>query len=211
MHIDKNKWYNKVEIMDIFPIGITTYKNRIRRLKNIKYSPYTKMITKSLVGSNLKKVEERLIHGSVLPELFGDIRLPNIYDKEKIGKWILNKNWEWFCNIVPCNSYPIELKSKMEFFHKKLKELLGCKSKIDIFYSIEENTNDPYYHCHFLIKSKPSILSVDQLIPLLEMTTEENNRKEKRIFVAPYDKGKYQNRGISYSNKKRSIDYGYLK
>jgi hypothetical protein len=59
--------------------------------------------------------------------------------------------------------------------------------------------------------SKPRIHSVDQLIPLLEMTTEENNRKEKRIFVIPYDKDKYQNRGTSYSNKKRSIDYGYLK
>ena len=211
MHIDKNKWYNKVEIMDIFPIGITTYKNRIRRLKNIKYSPYTKMISKSLVGSNLGKIEERLIHGSVLPELFGDIRIPNIYNKEKISKWILNKDWEWFCNIVPGNAYPIELKSKMEFFHKKLKELLRCKSKIDIFYSIEQNTKDSYYHCHFLIMSKPRIHSVDQIITLLEMITEENNRKEKRIFVEPYDKDKYQNRGTSYSDKKRSIDYGYLK
>jgi hypothetical protein len=99
----------------------------------------------------------------------------------------------------------------MEFFHKKLKELLGCKTKVDIFYSIEQNTKDPYYHCHFLIMSKPRIHSVDQIITLLEMITEENNRKEKRIFVEPYEKDKYQNTGTSYSNKKRSIDYGYLK
>jgi hypothetical protein len=209
--IDIDKWYSKDEIMELLPIGVSTYKKRIKVLESPFYSGYTKMVSKELTNSNLKQVNQRLIKGIVIPEIFGNIRMPSLYNRKKISQWIELLDWDWFCNIVPSNCYPIELKSKMEYFYKRLKDKNGQKHMLQIFYSIERNTADPFFHCHFLIRSSNKELCYQDILKILNDISEENSKNVKRIFLKPYDYKKHGNSGVSYTNKSNNIDYGIIK
>ena len=55
-------------------------------------------------------------------ELFGNVRVPSLNNTEKIQKWINNVKWDWFCNIVPTKTLPVELKGKMNYFFSQLKK-----------------------------------------------------------------------------------------
>jgi len=46
---NRNKeWFNKKEILDVYPIGETTYKKRIKKLLDPTYSGSTRFVKKSL-------------------------------------------------------------------------------------------------------------------------------------------------------------------
>jgi hypothetical protein len=206
----KKEWYNKKDILTIFPIGISTYKKRISKLKNYKYHNLTKLVKKNIENSNLKFTTERLIHHSIVNELFGNVRAPSLNNTEKIQKWINNVKWDWFCNIVPSKTLPVELKGKMKYFFSQLKK----DSKFinpQLFYSIEKNSKDDYYHCHFLLKTNGELSNVEDLERLLKLVCESNSKFETRIFIKPYKQDIFQNRGVVYSSKDFSIDYDLLK
>lgn len=206
----KKEWYNKKDILSIFPIGISTYKKRISKLKNYKYHNLTKLVKKNIENSNLKFTTERLIHHSIVNELFGNVRAPSLNNTEKIQKWINNVKWDWFCNIVPSKTLPVELKGKMKYLFSQLKK----DSKFinpQLFYSIEKNSKDDYYHCHFLLKTNGDLSNKEDLESLLKVVCESNSKFETRIFIKPYKQDIFQNRGVVYSSKDFSIDYDLLK
>lgn len=206
----KKEWYNKKDILTIFPIGISTYKKRISKLKNNKYHNLTKLVKKRIQNSNLKFTTERLIHYSVVNELFGNVRAPSKNNTEKIQKWINNVKWDWFCNIVPSKTLPVELRGKMKYFFSQLKKEFKFINP-QLFYSIEKNSNDDYYHCHFLLKTNGDLSNMKDIERLLKFVCENNSKFETRIFIKPYNHDVFQNRGIMYSSKDFSIDYDLLK
>ena len=127
------EWYTKNDILNEYPIGVSTYKKRIKILSDIKYSPYTKLIKKEFPNNNLT---ERIIHYRLLDELFGTIRVPDKANSKKVFKWVKNNNWNWFCNIIPSHTNACELKWKMEYFFKQLKKKVSTENEIIFFYAI---------------------------------------------------------------------------
>ena len=208
--IIKKVWYNKSDILNIFPIGITTYKKRIKKLNNSIYQPFTKLVRKKLNNSNLRYTTERLIHYSILNDLFGNTRTPSLKDVSKLEKWINNTKWNWFCNIIPSNTFPIELRSKMNYFFSQLKKETSLNNTI-LFYTIEKNSEDDYYHCHFLLKTNGDENIKSKIETLLNDICEENSKKETRIYIRPYNYDLFQNRGSKYSTKDLSIHFDLLK
>lgn len=206
LQIDKKEWYNKSEILQIYPIGITTYKQRIKKLDTPQLSGYTRMVRQSLKQSNLKMIEKREIHREVLNELFGDVRVPDLRNISHVIKWVNNTTWNWFGDVIPSKSFPLELKGKMNYLIKQLnKKTRG--SKVVLFYSIEKNTKDNYFHSHFLIKDDSRNLSKEVLLECLELISEKNTSKETRIYLEPYD---YTNHGTNGSNYTlKDFKYGY--
>ena len=200
------EWYNKNDILNIYPIGVTTYKRRIKKLNTHSCKDYTRIINKSIDYSNLKTIQVREIHRSLLDELFGDIRLPNPKNITNVIKWVNNSTWNWFGDIVPCKSYPLELKGKMNFVFSRLKKL-NKDCKITLFYSIEKNPDDNYYHSHFLIKDDFCDLTPELITEQLELVTEKNTSKETRIYLKPYDYKNYGTDGSNYTLKE--LQYGF--
>jgi hypothetical protein len=206
----KKEWYNKLDILHHFPIGITTYKRRIKKLNNPIYHPFTKLVRKKLNNSNLKYTTERFIHYSILNDLFGNTRTPSIKDIRKLEKWVNNTSWDWFCNIIPSNTLPIELRNKMVYFFSQLKKEPSL-SKTILFYTIEKNSEDEYYHCHFLLKTNGGETEKSKIETLLSVICEENSKRETRIYIRPYNYDIFQNRGSKYSIKELSIHFDLLK
>jgi hypothetical protein len=213
MQILKNEkeWYNKREILEIYPIGISTYKKRIKKLREPQYSGLTRLNQKELPNSNLKVISEREIHRDILDNIFGRVRLQSLDDLVFIKKWVNTNPWNWFCNIIPSHTYPRELESKINFIFKVIKKRISKKNELVIFYSIEKTEKDGYYHSHFLIRLDETILSQKQLIEILELVCEPNNQSETRIFVKPYDFQHYRRSGTNYTMKDFKYGYGILK
>ena len=200
------EWYIKEDILRLYPIGVTTYKQRIKKLNTPTLSGYTRMTTKYLSNSNLKKIQVREIHKSVLKELFGEVRAPSLKNISNVIKWVNNTTWNWFCVITPSKTYPLELKGKMNYLFLELKKK-HVDSKITLFYCIEKNPEDNYFHSHFLIKDELGKLSKEVLFEYLELIAEKNTSKETRIYLKPYDYKNYGTDGSNYTLK--DFQYGY--
>jgi hypothetical protein len=210
LELDK-EWYNKKEILEIYPIGISTYKKRIKKLNESMYSGFTRVVPKELPNSNLKVISQREIHRDIVNSLFGGMRIPSTYNLSSIKKWVNCHQWDWFCNIIPSHTYPFELESKVNFIYKEIRKKIPKRSEFVIFYAVEKTEKDGFYHVHFLIRLDEHILSKKQIIEILEFVCEPNTHSETRIFVKPYDFQQYRFRGTNYSMKEFQYGYGILK
>ncbi len=106
------EWYNKEDILSIYPIKETTYKLRIKNIPSDK----TRFV-KSVKGK-----ETREIHYSVLDELFNKRRKLSSKEKTKLGhtiKWVNNRIWNYFCNIKPEKATIEENVAKMILLFEK--------------------------------------------------------------------------------------------
>ena len=209
--IENKQWYNKKEILEIYPIGETTYKRRIKNLSNPEYSGYTRMSIKKLEKSNLKSIFIREIHVDILDNLFAKTRVPSPKNIPKLEKWVNQYKWDWIGNIVPGHSYICELKSKMHLFFDELKKQLSNSNQLVLFYSIENTIKDGYYHCHFLIKTPKNDDTKDTINQILRLICEENTRSSTPIWLKPYDRKKFGNRGSNYSLKDLQNGYDILR
>jgi hypothetical protein len=206
LKLEKKEWYNKSEILQIYPIGLTTYKQRIKKINTPQLSGYTRMVRQSLNESNLKMIEKREIHREVLNELFGDVRVPDLRNIPNVIKWVNNTTWSWFGDVIPSKSFPSELKAKMDYLIRQLNKKRGS-SKVLLFYSIEKNTKDNYFHSHFLIKDESCNLCREVIMECLELISEKNTSKETRIYLKPYDYSNHGTNGSNYTLK--NFQYGY--
>ena len=205
------EWYEKKDILNIYPFGITTYKKRIRRLNTPELNHYTRFIIRELPGSNLKQIKVREIHFTILDELFGNIRTPSQKNTKKVITWANNTKWDWIGNVVPSKAYPIELKGKMEFLFSHLKKRTKINCGLILFYSIEKNTQDNYFHSHFLIKENGCQIEKETILNILELIAEENNANEKRIYLKKYDYENFGKSGADYSVKELNYGFDILK
>ena len=194
-----NEWYNKKEILNLYPISITTYKKRIKDIDPTK----TKFIS-SKSGS-----PTRLIHHSILDELFRKRRRLSSKEFEQTIKWVRNHHWNFIGNIVPVSTTIEDLKNKMRFLFEELKSLQMEKNQIILFYTIEMNPNDNCYHAHFLIDCAKDMLVLGDIKDKLAIICEPNSKSESRIHLEQYDM-KYDKDGAIYSSKEERFFYEML-
>jgi hypothetical protein len=194
------EWYNKKDILKLYPISSATYKKRIKNIDPI----HTKFI-KSISGS-----PTRLIHHSILDELFRKRRRLSKNEFDLTIKWVKNHYWNFIGNIVPVSSSIEDLKNKMRFLFNELKKLQMEKNQITLYYAIEKNPNDKYYHAHFLIDCAKDMLVVEDIESTLAIICEPNTKNESRIHLEKYNM-KYGKDGAIYSSKEIRFFYEVLK
>ena len=194
------QWYNKQEILNIYPISISTYK---RRIKNIP--PTKTKIVKTERGTPL-----RLIHESILDEVFRERRRLTKKEKEtKIIRYVNNHYWNFKGNIVPVNGTIKNIKAVMKFFFDLLKQHQKNKRDLTLFYSIEKNPNDKYYHAHFLIDCRGDMIEKKKVMDTLKLLCDNNTPGETRIYLREYDLF-FEKRGAEYATKEENYGYQLL-
>ena len=193
------EWKTKKEILELYPISLATYKKRIKNIDSSK----TKFIT-SKTGS-----PTRLIHHSILDELFRKRRRLSSKEFEQTIKWVNNHHWNFIGNIVPVSSTIDDLKNKMRFLFDELKSLQMEKNQIILFYTIEMNPNDNCYHAHFLIDCAKDMLVLGDIKDKLTIICEPNTKNESRIHLKEYDL-KFGKDGAIYSSKEERYFYEIL-
>lgn len=193
------EWNNKNEILKLYPISSATYKKRIKNIDPIK----TKFIT-SKSGS-----PTRLIHHSVLDDLFRKRRRLSKKEYEQTIKWVRNHYWNYFGDIVPGSSNVNDLIDKMRFIFNELKNLQMEKNQLTLFYAIEKNPEDKYYHAHFLIDCAKDMLVAEDIEDKLELICDPNSYKEGRIYLKEYDL-KFDKGGAIYNSKEKRYFYEVL-
>ena len=193
------EWYNKKEILNIYPISTATYKKRIKDIDPSK----TKFIP-SKTGS-----PSRLIHHSILDELFRKRRRLSTKEYKQTIKWVRNHYWTFIGNIVPVSSSIEDLKNKMRFLFDELKTLQMENNQITLYFAIEKNSNDKYYHAHFLIDCARDMLNLGDVKDKLAIICEPNTINESRIHLEQYDM-KYDKDGAIYSSKEERFFYEVL-
>lgn len=195
----KKEWNTKKEILELYPISLATYKKRIKNIDSSK----TKFTT-SKTGS-----PTRLIHHSILDELFRKRRRLSSKEFKQIIKWVRNHHWNFIGNIVPVSSTIEDLKNKMRFLFDELKSLQMEKNQIILFYTIEMNPNDNCYHAHFLIDCAKDMLVLGDIKDKLAIICEPNKKNESRIYLEEYDMN-FGKDGAIYSSKEERYFYEIL-
>ena len=193
------EWNTKKEILETYPISLATYKKRIKNIDSSK----TKFIT-SKTGS-----PTRLVHHSILDELFRKRRRLSSKEYKQTIKWVRNHHWNFIGNIVPVSSTIEDLKNKMRFLFDDLKSSQMDKNQIILFYTIEMNPNDNCYHAHFLIDCAKDMLVLGDIEDKLAIICEPNTKNESRIHLEEYDM-KFGKDGAIYSSKEERYFYEIL-
>jgi hypothetical protein len=197
--MQSKEWNTKKEILETYPISIATYKKRIKDIDPSK----TKFI-KSKSGS-----PTRYIHHSVLDELFRKRRRLSPKEFDLTIRWVRNHYWNYFGDIVPGSSNVDDLIDKMRFIFNELKKLQMEKNQLTLFYAIEKNTEDKYYHAHFLIDCAKDMLVAEDIEDKLELICDPNSNKEGRIYIKEYDLS-YGKGGAIYNSKEKRFFYEVL-
>lgn len=195
------EWYTKEDILNIYPISISTYKKRLKTLKDLTKTKFIK----SKSGSNT-----RLIHHSIIDDLFRGRRRLNLKEKEdKTIKWVNNHYWSYKGNIVPVKGTINNIKDKMRFIFEILQKTQKNKGDLTLFYSIEKNPNDKYYHAHFLIDCRGDMIEKKKVMDTLKLLCDNNTPGETRIYLKKYDFF-YEKRGAIYATKEKNYGYQLL-
>ena len=196
--INLNEWKTKKQILKQMRISISLYKLRLNELKSsIEYSGLTKTLKIVNNPFSAKKTTKRITHESVLERFFSKRRVKSS-ETDKLKKWSLKQNWDFFCHIVPPAITENELIEKSRFFSKRIKDLYGKKAKV--LFCIEDNPNDlnnGWVHAHILVRSKK--LTTEKLKNEIELIFTYNF--ERRIQVERYDREKWGDRGVRYCHK----------
>lgn len=188
MFNSKIKWYSKKDVLNVLSISERTY---FRKLKLV--NDYVRI----KIFKNKRGKDSKLVYYEDLQEVFCLKRNSTKSKKEKlISKDISTPIWSYIGNIVPEKSYTKDLVFKMKYVHDIIKK--HDKNSI-LYYSVEPNSKDQYFHSHFLIKS--NIVRKD-LYEILTLVCEENTKRQRRIYIDEYDYNLFNNRGSSYSSKK---------
>jgi hypothetical protein len=195
MYSYEQKWYDKKNILETFPICERTY---FRRLEQLSPNIRTKIL------KNKRGKPSTLIYYRDLHKVFQVKRIhKNHLDSER--KLVGTMKWDYFVVMTPSKTTKDEMKSKMEFIHKQVR-INDKKSKL--FYSIENNTFDKFCHSHFLIRTKMDKIKLKKIIhQVCEVYIPKDTR---RLFLENYDFDRFDYRGSFYSNKfgKTDLKYG---
>lgn len=196
MYNNNIRWYNKDQVLSIFPISERTYFTKIQILD--KGEIRTKII------KNRKGKPSTLIYFEDLDKVFGKYRKPSDLNNLSIKrKYIGTSRWDIIGNIIPENTSLVGI---TEYMNCIITLLMEDKKKKDwFFYSVEKNPYDEYYHSHFLIKTD---MRRNQIKKILELLCNTNYKDKNRIWVDNYNFPKHQYSGSFYSFKTTLDDKG---
>ena len=186
-------WVNRSYVLDEYPIGDSSYDNRVKTLDTESYSGYTQFIG---------KFKERYIHKSILDTIFLPKRLPNRNQPHQVRKWVRKHKWNYFGNITPLES---DISTNIELTNKIFRKLKSRHADLILFYSMEQNPcSNNLYHTHFLIKTedhikiKEIISQIKQDTLLKEFLFPREIKTNSRIQIDPYDHDLFYKRGLHY-------------
>jgi hypothetical protein len=199
-------WFNIDELNSHFKISKTIIKKRIKNNPNLLIQDKTIHSIKSKKGK-----PTNYFHISILNDLLGTRNKPRNF-KIKLARrtYIGTSTWDYIGTILPERSTINDLKNKMRFLLERLETKLGKRKGLKLFYSIEPNTEDKYYHCHFLIYSKTKSIDISLLKNELEIIAGDKTKDRTPYLIKPYD---YMNFGFSgsfYSFKDKSVFDEYM-
>jgi hypothetical protein len=199
---DRNKeWYNIKEIASLFQITNTICKKRLGLNKPLLIEGQTLKLLKSRRGK-----KTHLYHFSILNDIFGIRNKPKDIKKRSVRvNFIGTSKWDYIGFITPQRSTLMDLKHKVRYMYNQLILKYGKKSGIKLFYSLEPNPNDKYYHCHFLIYSKIKMEEISHLKYFLEIIAGDKNKYETPYILREYDYFNYGYTGSFYSFKEKSV------
>lgn len=199
---DKNEeWYDISKICLLYDLSHTICKKRLRINKSQLIEGETIKSYKSRRGKRTQ-----LYHFSILNNIFGLRKKPNhIIIKNVRMNYIGTSKWDYIGFITPPRSSLIDLKYKMEYLYDQLILKYGKKSGIKLFYSLEPNPNDKYYHSHFLIYFKINTEEISHIKYLLEIIGGDKTKDETPYIIRQYDYFNYGYTGSFYSFKQRSV------
>jgi hypothetical protein len=199
---ERNKeWYNIKEIGSLFQIKNTICKKRLGLNKFLLIEGETLKLLKSKRGK-----KTHLYHYSILNDIFGVRNKPkDIKEKRVRVNYIGTTKWDYIGFITPQRSTLTDLKYKMKYLHDNLILTYGKKSGIKLFYSLEPNPNDKYYHCHFLVYSKIKLEELSHLKYLLDIIGGGKKKDETPYIVRQYDYLNFGYTGSFYSFKDMSV------
>ena len=193
------EWYTREDILKIYPIKDTNYKLRIKDIPSDK----TRMV------ESPRGKDTREIHHSVLDQLFQKRRKLSTTEIKKLKhtiKWVNNHTWNYFCNIKPVSSSIEDNVNKMKYLYKKLSLI---KNNITMFYSVEKNFYNKYYHSHFLIDCATDMLSIKDIEDILENIVDPNTIGDTKTYIKKYEVI-FGKRGAEYTSKEEAHHYEIL-
>ena len=82
-------------------------------------------------------------------------------------------------------------------------------NRLTLYYSIEKNPNDNYFHSHFLIDCTKDMIELTDINDKLTIICEPNTISESRIYLEEYNV-KSQKAGAIYSSKEQKFFYEVL-
>ena len=185
-------WLSIRDMIDEYPLS----ERHIRRRLSNSIIPKNKIREQK----SRRGMPTKLYHYTITDGLLSKRRRLSENEKDKTIKWVNNHRWKMIGNIVPVG-YNVEInKTIIKEIYKDLKGIVP-NSDLKMFYSIETNTEDNYYHTHFLIDSDSSNLTLIKVRAILERYTGKNTYKERRIDLKKYD-NRYGKSGSVYSSKR---------
>jgi hypothetical protein len=190
-------WYDKKDVLNIFPFTERTY---FRKLSSLDPTIRTKN------QKNSQGKPTTLVHFKDLKKVFGNYRKPNrVNDPEVKRKYIGTKEWDIIGNIVPENETTENLIQSMRFIKEVIEKKITPLTTDWFFYSIEKNSKDDYFHSHFLIKTK---LKVSQLENIFDLICEIDLGGKNRMWIRKYNYHQHHYSGSFYSFKTNIDDKG---
>jgi hypothetical protein len=201
MYNKEKIWYNINELNSLLGLSKTIIKKRFKENSNLLILNKTFNSIKSKKGKKMN-----LYHLSILNNVFGNRNKPLCISITEIRrKYIGTSKWDYIGTILPERSSVIDIQYKMRFFNNQLRIKYGNKIGVRLFYSIEPNPNDKYFHCHFLLSSKTKM---NELIFIKEQLTiiGGDKTKDRTPFdLKEYDFKTYGFSGSFYSFKHKSV------
>jgi hypothetical protein len=199
-------WYNINELNSLFGLSKTIIKKRLKKYSHLLIENKTFNSIKSKKGK-----QTNYYHSSILNDVFGTRNKPQLLSNTEIRrKYIGTSKWDLIGTITPERSTILDLQYKMRFFKDQVRLKYGKRYGIKLFYSIEPNPIDKYYHSHFLISSKIKIEDLTIINNLLEVIAGEKVKDKTPVKLEKYDFEKYGFTGSFYSFKHKSVFDEYL-
>lgn len=206
MYNKEQLWYNIKELTSLFRVSKTIITKRLNKYQFLLIEDKTFRTIKSKQGKQTNQY-----HYSILNKLLGTRNKPrDIKIKLVRRNYIGTSTWDFIGTILPERSTINDLKHKMRFLLERLETKLGKRKGIKLFYSIEPNTEDKYYHCHFLIHSKTKSIDLSLLKNELEIIAGDKTKDRTPYLIKPYDYLNFGFSGSFYSFKDKSVFDEYL-
>jgi hypothetical protein len=206
MYNKEQLWYNINELNSLFGLSKTIIKKRLKIYSHLLIENITFNSIKSKKGK-----QTNYYHSSILNDVFGTRNKPQLLSNTEIRrKYIGTSIWDFIGTITPERSTILDLQYKMRFFNDKIRLRYGKKIGLKLFYSIEPNPNDKYYHCHFLIKSNYKFDDLTFITEQLTIIGGDKTKNKTPVKIEVYD---FENNGFSgsyYSFKDKSVFDEYL-
>jgi hypothetical protein len=201
MYNKEQIWYNINELNTLLGLSKTIIKKRFKENSHLLIQNKTVNSIKSKKGK-----QTNLFHLSILNDVFGTRNKPLFISNTEIRrKYIGTSKWDFIGTILPERASIRDIQYKMRYFNDQIRLKFGKKTGVKLFYSIEPNPNDKYFHCHFLLNSKTKINELSFIHEQLNIIGGDKTKDRTPVLLKEYDFTNHGFSGSFYSFKDKSV------